>query len=96
MERGVATESHPNFQNRKRGGHGGPPLQIIVRERLKRDDCWVQSRRAPSFLGTKTRPAYSYAMIHDGLGDKEKALAYLEQSLQEREVGLTFIKIDSG
>ena len=40
-------------------------------------------------------PAYSYAMIHNGLGDKEKALAYLQKSLQEREVQITFIKIDS-
>ena len=40
-------------------------------------------------------PAYSFAMIHNGFGEKEEALKYLEQSLQEREVQLTFIKIDS-
>jgi tetratricopeptide (TPR) repeat protein len=39
-------------------------------------------------------PAYSFAMIHNGLGEKEEALRYLEKSLEEREVQITFIKID--
>jgi TolB-like protein/DNA-binding winged helix-turn-helix (wHTH) protein/Tfp pilus assembly protein PilF len=39
-------------------------------------------------------PAYSFAMIHNGLGEKEEALKYLEQSLAEREVQITFVKID--
>jgi len=40
-------------------------------------------------------PAYSFAMIHNGLGEREEALRYLEKSLQEREVQITFIKIDT-
>ena len=39
-------------------------------------------------------PAYSFAMIYNGLGEREEALRYLEKSLQEREVQITFIKID--
>ena len=34
-------------------------------------------------------------MIHNGLGEKEEALKYLEKSFQEREVQITFIKIDT-
>jgi eukaryotic-like serine/threonine-protein kinase len=39
-------------------------------------------------------PAYSFAVIHIGLGDAEEALNYLERSFQERESQLSFIKID--
>ena len=39
-------------------------------------------------------PAYNFAVIYNGLGDKEEALKYLEKSFQEREVQITFIKID--
>ncbi len=40
-------------------------------------------------------PAYSFAMIYNGLGEKEEALNYLEKSFQEREVQISFIKIDT-
>jgi len=40
-------------------------------------------------------PAYSFAVIHNGLGEKQEALKYLEKSFQEREVQITFIKIDT-
>ena len=40
-------------------------------------------------------PAYSFAMVYNGLGKREEALRYLEKSLQEREVQITFIKIDT-
>jgi len=46
--------------------------------------------------GTKNYvPAYSFAMIYNGLGEREEALRSLEKSLQEREVQITFIKIDT-
>jgi TolB-like protein/Tfp pilus assembly protein PilF len=40
-------------------------------------------------------PEYSFAMIYNGLGQKEEALSRLEKSFQEREVNITFIKIDT-
>lgn len=40
-------------------------------------------------------PAYNFAVIYNGLGDKEQALQYLEKSFQEREVQMTFLKIDT-
>jgi DNA-binding winged helix-turn-helix (wHTH) protein/TolB-like protein/tetratricopeptide (TPR) repeat protein len=40
-------------------------------------------------------PAYSFAMISNGLGNDDDALRYLEQSVVQREVQATFIKIDS-
>ncbi len=40
-------------------------------------------------------PAYSFAVIYNGLGEKEEALKYLEKSFDEHEVQITFIKIDT-
>lgn len=34
-------------------------------------------------------------MIYNGLGEEDQALRYLEKSLDEREVQITFIKIDA-
>jgi len=35
-----------------------------------------------------------FAFIYTGLGDKERALAYLEQAYQERSTWLMWIKVD--
>ncbi|MGI8544849.1 MAG: protein kinase domain-containing protein [Aridibacter sp.] len=40
-------------------------------------------------------PAYSFAMIYNGLGEREEALNYLEKSFEGREVQLSFIKVDT-
>jgi TolB-like protein/DNA-binding winged helix-turn-helix (wHTH) protein/Flp pilus assembly protein TadD len=40
-------------------------------------------------------PAYSFAMIYNGMGEKVEALQQLERSLQAREVQVTFIKVDT-
>jgi hypothetical protein len=40
-------------------------------------------------------PAYNFAMIYNGLGRTDEALAQLERSFQAREVQLTFIRIDT-
>jgi Flp pilus assembly protein TadD len=40
-------------------------------------------------------PAYNFAMVYNGLGEKEEALKYLEKSFEEREAQITFIKIDT-
>ncbi len=40
-------------------------------------------------------PAYSFAMIYNGLGEREEVLNYLEKSFQEREVQMSFVKIDT-
>jgi eukaryotic-like serine/threonine-protein kinase len=37
---------------------------------------------------------YSFAMVYNGLGKKEKALDLLEKSIEDREVGLIFLKTD--
>ncbi len=39
-------------------------------------------------------PAYSFAIIYNGLKEKEKALKYLETSFQEREMQMSFINVD--
>ncbi len=50
----------------------------------------LRSRAANTYV-----PAYNFAVIHNGLGQKEEALSNLEKSFNEREVQLTFVKIDS-
>jgi len=40
-------------------------------------------------------PAYNFAMIYNGLSEEGEALNYLEKSFEEREVQLTFIKVDT-
>lgn len=40
-------------------------------------------------------PFYFFALIHNGLGEKEDALNYLEKSFQEREAQMTFLKVDT-
>ncbi len=40
-------------------------------------------------------PAYNFAMIYNGLGERNEALKWLEKSYQDREVQLTFIKVDT-
>ena len=39
-------------------------------------------------------PFYNFAMIHNSLGETGEALTMLERSLEEREVQLSFIRID--
>jgi len=48
-----------------------------------------------SFAKDNYVSAYTFAMIYNGLGEKDEALSYLEKSFQEREVQITFIKIDT-
>jgi hypothetical protein len=40
-------------------------------------------------------PAYTFAMIHSGLVHREEALRALEQSVDQREVQATFLKVDT-
>ncbi len=61
----------------------------------RRDQAQATLRELQSRAIEKFVPSYSFAMIHNGLGEKEKALRELERSCREREVQITFIKIDS-
>ena len=40
-------------------------------------------------------PAYAFAMIENGLRNRDAALAHLERSVEAREVQATFIRIDT-
>jgi serine/threonine-protein kinase len=39
-------------------------------------------------------PPHNIAMVNNGLGEKDEALAWLEKACEERDVRLTFLKID--
>jgi serine/threonine protein kinase/Flp pilus assembly protein TadD len=61
----------------------------------KRKQAQATLEELKSFAVEHYVPAYGFAMIHNGLGEKDEALKYLEKSFQEREVQITFIKIDT-
>ena len=60
------------------------------REQAQATLAELKSMAAENFV-----PAYSFAMIYNGLGEREEALNYLEKSFQEREVQISFVKIDT-
>jgi DNA-binding winged helix-turn-helix (wHTH) protein/TolB-like protein len=51
-------------------------------------------KRLESLSAHTIVPFYNFAMIYNGLGEREKALTMLERSIEEREVQLAFIRID--
>jgi TolB-like protein/DNA-binding winged helix-turn-helix (wHTH) protein/Tfp pilus assembly protein PilF len=61
----------------------------------KHEQARATLKELRSIAAEKYVPAYSFAMIHNGLGEKANALKYLEKSFHEREVQMTFIKIDT-
>jgi serine/threonine-protein kinase len=61
----------------------------------KRAEARALLRELASVSADEYVPAYSYAMILNGLEDKAAALRQLERSVNEREVQATFIKIDT-
>ncbi len=60
------------------------------RERARTTLADLKSLAAENYV-----PAYNFAMIYNGLGEREEALNYLEKSFEQREVQITFIKIDT-
>jgi TolB-like protein/Tfp pilus assembly protein PilF/class 3 adenylate cyclase len=50
----------------------------------------LNSRSAQGYV-----PPHSVAIVYIGMGENEQALAWLEKSYQERDVRLSFLKIDS-
>ena len=61
----------------------------------KREQAQATLKELRLIAAEKYVPAYSFAMIYNGLGEREDALKHLEKSFQEREAQLTFIKIDT-
>jgi hypothetical protein len=50
----------------------------------------LEKRSADTYV-----PAYSFAMISNGLGNNDAALRWLSKSVAEHEVQATFIKVDT-
>lgn len=66
-----------------------------VRARLgRRDEALAVLNELEARAASHYVPAYAFALIHNGFGNQERALAYLERSVEQREVQATFIKID--
>ncbi|MEJ7578885.1 MAG: tetratricopeptide repeat protein, partial [Pyrinomonadaceae bacterium] len=39
-------------------------------------------------------PPHNIAMVYNGLGERDEAFAWLEKAYEERDVRLTFLKVD--
>ena len=61
----------------------------------KHEKARAALKELKAIAAEKYIPAYNFAMIHNGLVEKEEALKHLEKSFQQREVQMIFIKIDS-
>jgi serine/threonine-protein kinase len=61
----------------------------------RRDETRATLEELKAFAAENFVPAYNFAMIYNGLDEKEEALNYLEKSFQEREAQMAFIKIDT-
>ena len=72
-----------------------PQLAYALARWGKTDEARAVLRELESLAADRYVPAYHFAVIHNGLGNRERALDYLERSFTQREVQLTFIKIDT-
>nr|MBA2501953.1 tetratricopeptide repeat protein [Pyrinomonadaceae bacterium] len=61
----------------------------------KREQAEAMLEELKSLAAENHVPAYSFAMVYNGLGERDEALKHLEKSSQEREVQITFIKVDT-
>jgi Flp pilus assembly protein TadD len=79
------------------GGSTEPMTQLgyALAKSGNREKAQATLEELKSLAAESYVPAYSFAMIYNGLGEKEEALNYLEKSFQEREVQMSFIKIDT-
>ncbi len=51
-------------------------------------------RRLEEVSSQRYISAYDIALIHVGLGDKERAMQWLERAYQERSDGLVYLEVD--
>ena len=87
--RGGAQRAHPWLPS------AAPPALVEWTTPLGEWADLIRASFSLSFCATKISARVNFAMIYNGLNEKDQALAYLERSLQEREVQITFIKIDT-
>ena len=67
--------------------------EVEPREGIKRIEVW-RLRQMELEEGRTYVPAYLFAIQSAAVGDKEKALRYLEKAFQERDTGLVMFKVE--
>lgn len=79
------------------GGSTEPIMQLGYAQATSGDRAAAQAaiEELKTFDRENNVPAYNYAMIYNGLGERDEELSYLEKSLEEREVQISFIGIDT-
>ncbi len=60
----------------------------------RRGEALKMLRRLEELSSQRYVSAYDIALIHVGLGDRERAMQWLERAYQERSDGLVFLKVD--
>jgi adenylate cyclase len=60
----------------------------------RRDDAHSAIKELEKRATKRFVPAYTFAMVYFGLGDRTKALDLLERALEQREPLMVFIKVD--
>ena len=61
----------------------------------RRDEAMAILSELQTASTTQYVPKYFLAVVHNGLGDQEQTLSYLEEAFREREVQMIFLKIDT-
>jgi len=78
------------------GGSTEPITQLgyALAKSGNREQAQATLAELKSLAAVNFVPASNFAMIYNGLSEKDEALNYLEKSFQEREVQISFVKID--
>ena len=98
MTKGLIREALTHFENYKNSYPNEPHAIASLGHAYaitgNRDAALRMLAELEALAKRKYVPAYNVAFIHAGLGDHDRALAWLEKAYQERFIVLTWVKVD--
>jgi serine/threonine-protein kinase len=68
-------------------------LQALAGRTSEARETWTELQRRASVFNMRVRPEYA-AYVHLALGDRDKALEYLERATEERDLALLWLAVD--
>jgi len=97
---GLAEQSMAAFERAFTLCGGGSTEPIAFRARMEalqgnRAAAEEAIRMLTELSARKYVPPYNIAMIYNGLGDRDRALQWLEQAFDERDVRLVFLQVET-
>jgi len=60
----------------------------------KRDEAWRTLDQLKEMAKRRYVPAYSFAIVYVGMGEKDQALQWLERDYQDRGIDMLSLKVD--